>query len=485
LAGFVWPAWFVKPPVKTPDPRAVQPAAPPAPAAAAAPVKPAPPPVKPQVQAPKPAPAPSRFEPLSAAALAQLDQQVDQVRTYLVVANSGAHLELPPIPELENLAARLLPRDNRAPLSLDAIEGLVNTGRVRLALAQPAARLRARKDDSEKSLSFESAQGPEFQVSFKDWWFSPAKPMLLQRLAARPESAALLVQATQPGAAVTPFRLLICDTRAAPAPLRLAKAWVRANQTNFAQSVHPAVLAKLGGLILPANHRLQLRPFIGGERRDLHEELQREVALEPPPPGQELDLDFARTRLDRRIERTQKELARLAGQMANLSNAIAAANAADVELGQWFGFASPPNASLAAFAENAKLEVDRETFRHYLVLLLRTRFKEPFVARLKPPGPTREFLERLPEQLARVGVTDLPRNYFFNRWQSLGKVDELANKFLEQQQVQAQLDHFRANRGKIPADLAGAAEVRLYVVDAAGRRLVELIRFADTPARAP
>lgn len=402
-----------------------------------------------------------------------------------MIADANPNLELPRIPELEDLLHRLLPKDNDTPLSLDAVEGRASAGRVHLAPPANTQALHVRKDETEKILVLENAGTPQYQISFKDWWFDPAKPMLWQRLAASPETTMLLLQPARPGVPVTPFRLLICDPKARPVPLQLSKTFLSANHTNNAESLCPELHARLGTVKLPAAHRLQLRPFIGREPRDLLDDLP----LDPPPAGWELNFDSVRARLAEKIAKAGKELEKINGQALGIQEAIAKANAADMELGKKLGFDAPLT-SLAAFAESRNAAPSRDIFRLYLRALLQAKFKDGkakdrLLARLDQPREMPGLLKEMSQLFAQAGAPGIAPEYFDSRWHNLGLVNDLAAKLAERQQAQTNVDNLNASLRKVPADLPGTPQIRLYVVDPNSHRLLELIRFTDAPIPAP
>ena len=149
-----------------------------------------------------------------------------------------------------------------------------------------------------------------------------------------------------------------------------------------------------------------------------------------------------------------------------------------------------PLTSLAAFAESRNAAPSRDIFRLYLRALLQAKFKDGkakdrLLARLDQPREMPGLLKEMSQLFAQAGAPGIAPEYFDSRWHNLGLVNDLAAKLAERQQAQTNVDNLNASLRKVPADLPGTPQIRLYVVDPNSHRLLELIRFTDAPIPAP
>lgn len=424
-------------------------------------------------------PSPAFDQPPTPEALAEVTNKLDGIRTHFVFKNATETIPLPKMPELETLLTNMFVGNSR--LALGRISVQADHARLHFtASANPPLPLVSNYRD----LRAKDDSGAEFNFNAVRSMSEPGQPVMVATPEIKRCAALLFKPASAAPDAFPEFRILFLGTPL-PEPITLPKSLLRGNRMTHDDTFVPLLKDRLAVFNLGAGFRFQLRPGIGTNFSDLFDQMGAEFQLN----SEGIPLLALSNRLTGAINMARNREAALQGQMQSLEAEIQSDKQKDVPLGQPFGHSDGPLSELAKFAETHKpnrLAVNQSTFLKYLMELSRTgplkeKSHEEFQKLLKDKKIRDEESKKLHELLKNSGgdVSKLDPDYFSRRWKELAKVEELETRRANLTKLRAEIVSLEKRCALVPADLATTPLVRLWVVDAEGRRRLELIRFVD------
>ena len=148
-------------------------------------------------------------------------------------------------------------------------------------------------------------------------------------------------------------------------------------------------------------------------------------------------------------------------------------------LGRKLGHKKDELASFRTFLGPA--EANQDSFKQYLRSVIVEKPASDCLDKLDRPNECLAALQVLPELLRQSDKKqfhNLPPDYFIGPWQQL---DLLAQK--KSERAKTKLDEMEAALRTLPRELSTTTQVRLYLIDANGRRALEFIRFSEAPPK--